>query len=287
MGGLVLTNESKKPEYHIETFRRGGSHVSYIERKPERSIWKGRKAPFTAVFSAIHFGREKSAILPEKEGGWNEMLENGLFPKGFQGAWCRRQKKMWWKKDWPLVTLNDFFLFRRCVLCRFRVPALCALRNLTLSYITSQFYHHGYEVSKESSLETLKKNLKTRRTNANWVVGAESSVKAMLHHFKQIVHWPPEQTWGRTRRQHCCQSRGRVVVPIWRRSAIDQQPRSFLGQTVCHLQTCLALFLSSTPPDIGIVASPFQRRAKEKEEDLSSSYRMMKAWLERIERVLQ
>lgn len=43
------------------------------------------------------------------------------------------------------------------------MPALCALRNLTLSYITS---HHGYEVSKESSLETLKKNLKTRRTNA-------------------------------------------------------------------------------------------------------------------------
>lgn len=36
----------------------------------------------------------------------NEMLENGLFPKGFQGAWCRR-KKMWWKKDLPLDSLES------------------------------------------------------------------------------------------------------------------------------------------------------------------------------------
>lgn len=59
----------------------------------------------------------------------------------------------------------DFFLilFRRCVLCRFRVPALCALRNITFSYITYLFCHYGHEVSKEPSLETLKPQ------DTNWV----------------------------------------------------------------------------------------------------------------------
>lgn len=109
-GWLVLTNESKKDPQSLRisyiNIQKGRESCFVYRKKAREKHLKGKEGTFYSSFLRYPL-REKSAILPEKEGvRRNEMLENGLFPKGFQGAWCRR-KKMWWKKDLPLDSLES------------------------------------------------------------------------------------------------------------------------------------------------------------------------------------